>query len=122
LQQCEVYNAIILGLSIPGSRIPADFGIVKSRDLNFGIFGIILIPGFAYRDPGFSGIKQLVIRNLQVVTCNFPVVKIRCRIVVRINIANIIYKKFRNQILIIVSCFEKSIRTPVTPLRHSAHH
>jgi hypothetical protein len=36
--------------------IPDDFGIVKSRDLNFGIFGIILIPGFAYRDPGPPGI------------------------------------------------------------------
>jgi hypothetical protein len=36
----------------PGIR---DFGIVKSRDLNFAIFGIILIPGFAYRDPGLSG-------------------------------------------------------------------
>jgi hypothetical protein len=36
--------------------IPEDFGIVKSRDLNFGIFGIILIPGFVYRDPGPFGI------------------------------------------------------------------
>jgi hypothetical protein len=38
------------------SGIPDDFGIVKSRDLNFGIFGFILIPGFAYRDPGPPGI------------------------------------------------------------------
>jgi hypothetical protein len=46
----------VVNPGIPNPGIPADFGIVKSRDLNFGIFGIILIPGFAYRDPGFSGI------------------------------------------------------------------
>jgi hypothetical protein len=47
----RVFNPGILN---PG--IPDNFGIVKSRDLNFGIFGIISIPGFAYRDPGTSGI------------------------------------------------------------------
>jgi hypothetical protein len=46
----------VVNPGIPNPGIPDDFGIVKSRDLNFGIFGIILIPGFAYRDPGFSEI------------------------------------------------------------------
>jgi hypothetical protein len=104
----------------------ADFGIVKSRDLNFGIFGII----FQSRDlligipalPGLTSlIKQFVIRNLQVVTSNFPVVKFDV-VLSFVSISPILNKKFRNHIRIIVSCFEKSIRTPVTPLRHSAHH
>jgi hypothetical protein len=67
------------------------------------LIGIPALPGLT------SLIKQFVIRDLQVVTSNFSAV-----IFVRINIANIIYK--------IVSRFEISIRTPATPLRHSAHH
>jgi hypothetical protein len=43
----------VVNPGIPNPWIPADFGIVKSRDLNFGI---TLIPGFAHRDPGPYGI------------------------------------------------------------------
>jgi hypothetical protein len=46
----------VVNPGIPNPGIPTDFGIAKSRDFNFGIFGIILIPGFAYRDPGPPGI------------------------------------------------------------------
>jgi hypothetical protein len=55
----EVFEFVtirVVNPGIPNPGMPAVFGIVKSRDLNFGIFGIILIPGFAYRDPGPFGI------------------------------------------------------------------
>ena len=49
-------KCLYFGSRVVNLGIPDDFGIFKSRDLNFGIFGIILIPGFAYRDPGPPGI------------------------------------------------------------------
>jgi hypothetical protein len=63
--KCMSSKCLYFGSRVVNLGIPDDFGIFKSRDLNFGILGIILIPGFAYWDPGPPGIdfNNQVIRH-----------------------------------------------------------
>jgi hypothetical protein len=55
-------SGVFFGMStrVVNPGIPDDFGIVKSRDLNFGIFGYILIRDLLIRIPALPGLTSLI--------------------------------------------------------------